>query len=232
MKKSMVLVMLLGLCGNAFAHIWWYGDQSDRWDNPANWSTGAVPTGDGTSEAALVDNSATNPTILIDAATAAVCNRLYIGDGVGDSRLYTLNMTGGTLDAITGPAHIYIGNWSISQAEFNLSGGVVTTSDVVLGNDPDGDAGPSGWLNMDGGEINYDHLFSLAAFSGTYGELNMTGGKITYTHDVLWAASGMLVGDVGQGVLNMTGGEIDLGIGTLFCPWTATRARKSIWTAA
>jgi len=214
----MVLVVLLGMCGSAFGHIWWYGDVSDRWDNPANWSTGAVPTGNGTSEATLVDNSATSTTILIDSATAAVCNRLYIGDGVGDSQLYTLNMTGGTLDATTGPAQIFIGNWSISQAEFNLSGGVVTTSDVVLGNDPAGDAGPSGWLNMDGGEINYDHLFSLGAWPGAYGELNMTGGKITYTGDD-WKAAGMLVGDADKGVLNMTGGEIDLGVGTLYCPW-------------
>jgi len=205
------------LSGSAFAHTWWDGAVSSRWDDPANWN-GGLPVGDGSSAATLVDNSATTTTILIDAATAAVCNRFYVGDGVGDSQLYTVNMTGGSLTATTGSAQVFIGNWDQSQAEFNLSGGVVTTSDVVLGNDPAGGTGPSGWLNMDDGVINYDHLFSLAAYPGAYGELNMNGGKITYTGDD-WKAAGMLVGDAGDAVLNMTGGEIDLGIGSLYLPW-------------
>jgi len=216
-KQFTVFILVLSLSSSAFAHTWWVGSVSTRWDNPANWN-GGLPVGDGSGAAALVAPGVINTTILIDSATAAVANRFYVGDAVGDSTLYTVNMTGGTLTCTTGSAQIFIGNWGISQAEFNLSGGIVTTSDISLGNDPAGDAGPSGWLTMDDGEVNYDHLFSLATWPGAYGELNMNGGKITYTGAV-WAAAGMLVGDAGDAVLNMTGGEIDLGVGTLYCPW-------------
>jgi len=224
MKKCMVLVMLLGMCGNAFAYNYWQGDESNRWDAPGNWSDGVVPTaGAGASATALVDDTTvfvTSTTILIDAATAATCDRFYVGDGVNDPLLYKVEMTGGTFTAVTGQSHLYIGNWDNSQAEFNLSGGVVTVSDLYLGNDPAGNPtdGPSGVMNMTGGEVSYDHLFSLSAYEGAYGELNMSGGKITYTGGD-WRAASMLVGDSDYAVLNMTGGEIDLGIGRLYCPW-------------
>ena len=49
MKKVIILLVVLGLCGPALAqyHIW-EGDVNDRWDNGGNWSTGMIPVADST----------------------------------------------------------------------------------------------------------------------------------------------------------------------------------------
>ena len=70
MKKCMVLLMLLGLCGNAFAYNNWLGGVSTRWDVGGNWSGGVPAASIGANSTCLVGDFSINPTILIDAATA------------------------------------------------------------------------------------------------------------------------------------------------------------------
>jgi len=217
MRNLVILTLVVFLSGSAFAN-YWEGDESNRWDVAGNWSDGVLPAA---GDAVLVDTTTqavTSDTILIDAATDAVCGDLNLGDGAADSTLYTLNMTGGTLTSNA----LSIAHRGQSQAEFNLSGGVVTTGDFLIGYGTGGADTTSGVMNMYGGELNFSGLWSIGGWSGNSGELNMYGGKITN----IGTSWGLLLGDEGHAILNMTGGEIDLGDRTLFCPWNTVEGSE------
>ena len=215
MKKFVVLTYVMFLSGSAFGQTFWEGDVSSRWDDGGNWSTGVAPTaGDDVD----MDITATTTTILIDAATTAVANDVDMGSSAdGLDPTFTLNMTGGTLTTGPGGASLGVGVWS--DGVFNMSGGVVNARVITVGDKP----GASGWMTMDGGEINLGFGLFLTNNEGTYAELTMNGGKITYAGPDPGAqgAAGMLAANGADSLITMNGGEIDLGLGNLWVPWNS-----------
>ncbi|MDC0936877.1 PEP-CTERM sorting domain-containing protein [Pirellulales bacterium] len=214
MKKFVVLTLVLFLSGSAFGQISWEGDESSRWDADGNWSTGVAPTA---GDAVVMDITATGTTILIDAATTALANGVQVGSSAdGLDPTFTLNMTGGTLTN-GGGTELDLGRHS--DAIFNLSGGVVNSHVITLGNRPGG----SGVMTMDGGEVNLGFGLFLTNHLDSYGELTMNGGKITYAGPDPGdqGAAGILAANGADSLITMNGGEIDLGLGNLWVPWNS-----------
>jgi len=212
--KLTMLILGMFLSGSAFGATFWEGDVSSRWDDGGNWSTGVAP---GAGDAVVMDITATGTTILIDAATTALAKGVQFGSSAdGLDPTFTLNMTGGTLTN-GGGTELDLGRHS--DAIFNLSGGVVNSHVITLGNRPGG----SGVMTMDGGEVNLGYGLFLTNHVGSYGELTMNGGNITYAGADPGAqgAAGILAANGADSLITMNGGEIDLGLGNMWVPWNS-----------
>jgi len=196
MKSKVVLMLLVllvlvpGMAGNALADTDWNNAGGDRrWDNPLNWSTGAVPTAE---DKASIRNDGLGP--IIDSITTAVTKALPVGDWGFTN---TLDITGGSL---TTNDWFIIGYGDGDEGTFTVSGGT-----TVVGNGKDLTVGRAGigHLNISAGSIEVADRIHVGSESTGTGYINMTGGLITILDD-------LYAGDDGTAQMTMSGGEIDI----------------------
>lgn len=130
-------------------------------------------------------------------------NAAYIGNGaVGGSGVTgTLNMSGGTLNKVTG-GQFRIGN-SGANGFVTVTGGTLNnngSSELQIGNG----AGSHGTLSLGGtGTINTASWVSIGRSTGT-GAMNVSGGTFSKTN----GGSAFIVGDGSPGTLTQTNGTI------------------------
>ena len=186
-------VLVLGMAGNALAvNTDWNNASGDRrWDNPLNWSTGAVPTAD---DKASIRNDGVGP--IIDSITTAVCDNIPVGDWGFTN---TLDITGGSL---TTNNWFIIGYGGNDEGTFNVSGGTTT----VVGSGTDLTVGRSGvgHLNISDGSIEVGDILYVGRDASGTGYITMTGGLITIIDD-------LYAGDNGTAHINVSGGVIEIG---------------------
>ena len=117
---------------------------------------------------------------------------------IGDTGTGTYNVSGGTLQTLAGRP-INVGHWNSSVGNLNVSGTgqVIAGGDINLGN---GDVNPNGTLTQTGGTV---------IINGNLGMANVATATGRY--------------DLGGGVLNMTGGNINRGPGTATFNFTGGR---------
>lgn len=187
MKTKWCLVVLVGLLlmPTVQAAGIWDGEAGDGlWKTPLNWDDNNVPT----SSVNVLFQGVGGP-CLIDSTTAAVANIVRINNS-GFPIASTLNMTGGTLNAL----RMFVGDSSgmTSPSLFNLSGGAVTLSSTSTNG------------------------FVVASVSGSRGTVTASGtSTITSGHNVLIGSGG--IGKMylyGSAQVKATGtGPIDVGSG-------------------
>ncbi len=96
------------------------------------------------------------------------------------------------------------GTYNLSDGEVNVAAGVPTRI---------GNWGSTGILNLSGGEFNSNYWFALGQDGGGTGILNMSGGTLTRSGE----GQHMVLGSfAGNGVINQSGGLIDLQNGNLW----------------
>jgi len=191
---SLLILLLLvpGMAGSALAvDTDWNNASGDRrWDNPLNWSAGAVPTA---ADKASIRNDGVGP--IIDSTTAAVCDNIPVGDWGFTN---TLDITGGSL---TTNNWLIIGYGDGDDGTFTVSGGSTTVSgdgtDLTVGR-----AG-IGRLNISDGSITVGDRLYVGSQASGIGYINMTGGLITINDD-------LYTGQPGTAHITMSGGEIDI----------------------
>jgi fibronectin-binding autotransporter adhesin len=170
----------------------WIGGEGD-WDNPANWSTGTLPTGSSTvkidnggtviigdgvvAEGDLVgpayDSGANSGTIIVQAGgTLNVDRALNVGRyGAGPG---VLLQTGGQVNV---NENMFVGRQHGSSGIYTISGGSLTVgTNLTIA---DRSAGTSGVLNIEGGLVRVEGSlrFGNSADTGVRsGELNVSGG--------------------------------------------------------
>ena len=160
----------------------WTGEGSDNlWNNPANWDTGAVPSGGDVFINGPAAGAPNGP--MITDGTSAVAGIL-----ISDSGTASMSMSGGTLELTDWGAW-----WADDQgvtAHFNMSGGEVTFTGnpgiLEFGWQPDG-----------------------APVGSSAGIWDMTGGVIN-AKGIDMPGDGE-DGNPGSGTINLNGGTINVG---------------------
>ena len=195
----------------------WTGNGPDtNWDDPLNWSGGAVPT----AGSDVTINSGTPATITIQSGDVESVDSLTTAAG------YDLAITGGSL-AIANTS-VLAGNLSLSGEALNVASGATVTlagaaSSWTGGNVAGSFAGsgsgtvslPSGTLTIGSGGATFN--FPAGVFQWTGGQINTDGNTLTNTgvmtlansSDVYLGGGGTLAN---QGTIDETGtGNLDLG---------------------
>jgi autotransporter-associated beta strand protein len=160
--------------------------------------TGTLPAGAITLDPAF-DTTATFNT----SGTIALANGNLINVGSNFGGTGILNVTGGTISG--GNQDIRAGNGGYGVV--NVTGGSVTPGAYVVAGI--GTAGSAGIWNISGGTVQTAGNTSgtLGATAGTFGLANVTGtGSYASTGNTANGASGIFVGEAGNGVLNVSGG--------------------------
>ena len=194
LARSMFIVLVLGLVGNASAaDVSWDASGTDSlWSTAANWSGDVVPTA---GDDAIIEM---DPGAAIDATVTADALNVRIADVAGSTGRVV--MTGGTLTVHQtggGGPGLWIGNRGTGY--FDMSGGTITAEHVYLPRNVPGQS----YMTMNGGNITTGQSLTMGLHGGEYGELNMTGGTIN-------VGSMFRCSDGGQAVLNMSGGTINV----------------------
>ncbi len=212
-------VLVLGMAGNALAvDTDWNNDVVDRdWDNPLNWSTGAVPTA---ADKASIRNATGDGPIISD-GTTAVTDALPVGDwgntntlditggslttnnwiiiGYGDGDEGTFTVSGGSTTVSGGGTDLTVGRAGVGR--LNISNGSITVGDrLYVGREASG----TGYITMTGGLITInDDLYATETTGEATAHINMSGGLITIADD--------LRAYIGTVHINVSGGEISIG---------------------
>lgn len=115
-----------------------------------------------------------------------------------------VNMTSGTLATGNGTAsELHIGETAGGYGAFDLSGGTVTLSGYfAIG----ANGGGAGIFNMSGGTLTVNAEFpTIANNAASIGIVNLSGGTLTSVNGTF---GGMRVGEVGLGILNVSGSAV------------------------
>lgn len=161
---GMFLVMNLG-----YGQVYWDGSTGDRnWNNPANWSSNAVPTI--LEDVIILDGTSTNlRTVNIN--TAAVCKTLTISAG---ANINTVTIIGSNSLTVSGAVNINAGTGNGDTKYLDVAGGSFSCASITIAT--------SGSNNRRNG---------LKLSSGTvevFGNITMNNGN----NDVLFSGSGLL----------------------------------------
>ncbi len=190
-KKTISVILLLGIVGSAFADVDWNNGGGDRrWDNAANWwdnvtLTARVP---GSGDKGAIRQGGVGP--IIDSSTAAVANVVVCGDwGHTDS----LDITGGSL---TTNSWIILGYGASDDGTFNVSGGTTTCHQNLhvgfMG---------AGHMNMTAGTITVTSTFGIATNGGP-GHAELGGGTISCGSFSMTTGATMSITNTGTLVVN------------------------------
>ncbi|UCD48501.1 MAG: discoidin domain-containing protein, partial [Phycisphaerales bacterium] len=189
--RSMCLALLLVSVAGA-ADIHWTGAGGDtRWDNPANWETGQVPTGGDNAYIDVPAARAPNGPVISEGMEAAISGLAceVAGEPV-------MTMTGGTLDV---GSWIWWGDGANCHGTFYMSGGTITTgSEFELGW-----GGGEGTWYMTGGTINAQE-FVVPTATGRAGQMYLHGGIINVGDGGLSMTEVGLI-DITEGIMTLEG---------------------------
>lgn len=111
-----------------------------------------------------------------------------------------------TAGAISATSELWLGNPAGSFGELTMSGGTVTTGSWLA-------VARTGTaiLNISGGTLTVSGAHYVnASFTGAIGVTNVSGNGIINTTSTGADTGGMIVGETGRGILNMSGGAINL----------------------
>ena len=229
---SLVTTALAAITLSAASAADWTGTNSTDWNTGANWSGGAVPTG----QNAIINNGASGNIATISADISATPNDIDVRNGsrldhtagiagtsggawmfVGQDNsagTYNLANTGAAGSGITGFAQgsgslNATGNLNVGAAGDNRTGTVrVNTAGTlaVSGEFVVGDSSNSvGNVSLESGSMTVNNKITVGNNRGT-GTLTMSGGTLTKT-----AGDETFVGrDNGTGTLTQSGGTITL----------------------
>lgn len=227
-----ILISPFAMAQNATSNEW-TGTDSDDWNTPLNWSLNTIPGAGDNAGISLgtpaVSTSAPGPSeltqLLIDGNTLDLNHSLglvgtpfmagapatqatggvYLGNG-GSVNAATLNVNdGGTLTILDGIFRIGRPN---NSANLNLSEGgeiVITTREFDIGRDNLA----MGVFTQTGGDFSHNGSgdFKVGAFGGT-GTYNLSGGTAT-VQNLRIAFAQNIMGDLGKGTLNQSGGTLN-----------------------
>jgi len=186
------LVFLLGLVSNTSAvNVKWDGGggANTLWSNAANWDVG-VP---GTADTVRLDGAYT---ALIDSTVTANASLLY-GPGVDVAGLFTLNMTGGTLNVGSSMQMTYA---AVSSGLWNMSGGTANiATELWVGHDG------VATITMTGGTINVNSGIYIPKISTGDGHVNLDGGVINAASFYMRSSGGVGTMDITNGTLIVNG---------------------------
>ena len=115
-----------------------------------------------------------------------------------------VNMTSGTLTTGNGTAsELHVGETAGGYGAFDLSGGTVTLSGYfAIG----ANGGGAGVFNLSGGTLTVNAEFpTIANNAASIGIVNLSGGTLTSVNGTF---GGMRVGEVGLGILNVSGSAV------------------------
>ena len=193
-KRSSIIVRAAALAAvglgasSAQAQIYWDGSGPDQnWLTTQNWESslgGDVQPG--FADTAILNNGGT---IVIN-STGPVAGAFRIGLAA---------------DTTISPHNLGLGG----TVNFN-DGSLITGSNIPtidIGVDPLAAGGAAVW-NHNGGTVTTGELFRLGVAAGSLGTLNMNGGLIDISTGDTAGLDFMALGDNGEGIINMTGGEI------------------------
>jgi hypothetical protein len=182
MKKLLILMLLLGVAGSAWAsNDWLQTNTSNDWFEPTNWSLGVVPS--------LTDAVNTNvrtfqthcgAPIIIDSGDAGAW-ALEIG---GDSQalipgnIQTITLNGGTITTVD---YFRVGASSSSNrwGAFYMNDGVVNVGGYMAVCRGGSGTNTHGYVYMTGGEINVAGDLYIPHSAPGSGEIYISGGTIT-----------------------------------------------------
>jgi hypothetical protein len=120
--------------------------------------------------------------------------------GIGSSGTGTFDMTGGRIDCLSP----YIGNNAPGVGTFTMSGGTVTSAGSGMGVGYSG----KGLLNLNGGSFSNSAGGYVAYNLGSSGTVNVTSGTLAVSTE-------MSLGRLGNATLNLSGGRVSSGYGSL-----------------
>jgi hypothetical protein len=230
---SVLLVLLLGLAGNAHADTVIIWDPCDPcssgenlWKTPTNWDLQRVPS-IATDDFAIIGREG-ELCCIIDAshtdANAAETNYLRVGhvsvgtgelqmDGgvltvgetliVGEDAIGRFYMNDGTITTTEGT---WVGCGVAGNGSFTMSNGSLTTTfgPLVAGNE-----GGTGSLTIQGGNIEVGGGFQIGNNGGA-GDLNVSGGTINIGSDLVGSKNFVIGRKGGTGTVNISGGTINV----------------------
>ncbi|RYD45766.1 MAG: hypothetical protein EOP83_30760, partial [Verrucomicrobiaceae bacterium] len=192
--------------------------------------TGTATDEGGRLQAALGANSVANLT-LSGTSQMSLKGRFQVGFGVDSSATVTVegnagivkagewtsignsNNSTGTLNVKDNGTFTTNGDFNISDVDMskgvvNLSGsGTITSSgQTFVGKNGAVAGGTTGTINQSGGTYNCSSWISVGRYNFSTGTVNVSGGTFNQTS----ADQGIIVGEEGLGVLNVTGGSVNV----------------------
>lgn len=213
-RFTAVAALILGANPAANAITWnLVGSGSWTATGPSNWSPDALPA---TGDTVYINNTGTAQ---VGGTDVAVANRLYLGNGsgqsghvnmsggsltaddnhsyIGNSGTGTFTQTGGTFDI--GDKALYIGNGSTGNGQYTLSGGSFTAYHLRVGENG------TGLFEHTGGSvtINSQNLV-VGRYTTANGTYNLSGsGVLSAPNEYIACWS---IGTAGTGTFNQSGG--------------------------
>lgn len=189
MKRQLALVLLLCLSSTSFAIDidWTNANLNNQWEDGLNWAGGVKP---GAADTARIGKTGTDRAIISQPGELADFVRVGHGGMAGE-----LQMTAGDLTVINS---IILGNGvagTLDQDNGNI---------VILENLRIGVGGGTGTWDISGGTLFAKRIIVGTTNASTTGTVNQTGGIVTSDEHYM-------IGDNGNGILTITGGEIHAG---------------------
>ena len=171
-------------------------------------STGSVTTGySGGGTASIGSVNAQTGVLAINGGTlnalrTTSTTAVNIGTAAGARGF--VKMTSGTISATTPVGELWVSNNATSFGEFTMSGGTASFGSwVAVGRN-----GP-GILNLSGGSISVaTNPYTHGSFATGTGVTNISGGGAINVNST--GAVGMYLAEAGTGILNMTGGAVNI----------------------
>lgn len=206
--RWLMLMMVLVVCASlAQATIWaWKGDivnyTDQRWENPALWNLGTLPTySPGSEDWVLIrEKVPAVPQPIIDGIDA-YATRIYISktDNSFNDKNGVLTIKSGTLTCQS----IAIGHKAamVSTATLNVQGGLVN----VNGHISIGEVGGVGTMNVSGGRVNAWYLIGNWFEQGGTARANISGGEVWITHIGSSDPNGAVPGLFSNTIVDITG---------------------------
>lgn len=213
----LIMILTLALPARAGNTLWTGAAGDNRWDNPANWLDGIVPS---ESDRAIVNGPDAGPGNgpTIAEGTDAVTEIL-----ISEAGLAHMSMTGGSL-ALTGWGSWW-GDGEGNEATFDMSGGLIEYTGnpgifEMSWRPSDAPSGSStGIWNMTGGEI-FALGVSMPATEGEIAVMNLHGGtfNVGLARGGLTLQEGALI-DITEGQLILEGDQSGLIDDYIFFEW-------------